>query len=89
MSLVRAPLPGRGNLPLMIASCNLRDLNIVLLASDCHWRAGSEPRPGSLDLGGHNDGVSLPELKKSTNLKMHLKPSVQDVWQNRKSGSTL
>ena len=29
------------------------------------------------------------ELKKSTNLKMHLKPSVQDVWQNLDSGSTL
>ncbi len=27
-------------------------------------------------------GVSIPELKKLTNLKMHLKPSVQDVWQN-------
>jgi hypothetical protein len=25
-------------------------------------------------------GVSLPELKKSTNLKIHLEPSVQDVW---------
>ncbi len=34
-------------------------------------------------------GVSIPELKKSTNLKMHLKPSVQDVWQNLDSGSTL
>ena len=33
--------------------------------------------------------VSLPELKMSTNLKMHLKPSVQNVWQNGKSGSTL
>ncbi len=31
-------------------------------------------------------GVSIPELKKSTNLKMHLKPSVQDVWQNLDSG---
>ncbi len=28
------------------------------------------------------DGVSIPELKKSTNFKMHLKPSVQNVWQN-------
>ena len=39
----------------------------------------------------HHDhhGVSIPELKMSTNLKMHLKPSVQDVWQNGKSGSTL
>ena len=39
----------------------------------------------------HRDrhGVSIPELKKSTNLKMHLKPSVQDVWQNLDSGSTL
>ena len=26
--------------------------------------------------------VSIPELKMSTNLKMHLKPSVQDVCQN-------
>ncbi len=26
-------------------------------------------------------GVSIPELKKSTNLKTLLKPSVQDVWQ--------
>ena len=34
-------------------------------------------------------GVSIPELKMSTNLKMHLKPSVQDVWQNLDSGSTL
>ncbi len=34
-------------------------------------------------------GVSLPELKKSTNLKMHLKSSVQDVWQNGKSSSTV
>jgi hypothetical protein len=36
-------------------------------------------------------GVSIPELKKLTNLKMHLKPSVQDVWQpeNLDSGSTL
>ena len=31
-------------------------------------------------------GVSIPELKMSTNLKMHLKPSVQDVWQNLDSG---
>ena len=31
-------------------------------------------------------GVSIPELKKSTNLKIHLKPSVQDVWQNLDSG---
>ena len=30
----------------------------------------------------HKHGVSIPELKKSTNLKMHLKPSVQDVCQN-------
>ncbi len=30
--------------------------------------------------------VSIPELKMSTNLKMHLKPSVQDVWQNLDSG---
>jgi hypothetical protein len=30
--------------------------------------------------------LSLPELKKSTNLKLHLKPSVQDVWQNLDSG---
>ncbi len=36
-----------------------------------------------------NHGVSLPELKKSTNLKLHLKPGVQDVWQNLDSGSTL
>ncbi len=37
----------------------------------------------------HDSDVSLPELKMSTNLKMHLKPSVQDVWQNLDSGSTL
>ncbi len=32
-------------------------------------------------------GVSLPELKMSTNFKMHLKPSVQNVWQNLDSGN--
>jgi len=31
-------------------------------------------------------GVSIPELKMSTNLKTLLKPSVQDVWQNLDSG---
>ncbi len=35
------------------------------------------------------DGVSIPELKMSTNLKMHSKSSVQNVWHNLDSGSTL
>ncbi len=30
----------------------------------------------------HDVSIPQAELKKSTNLKMHLKPSVQDVWQN-------
>ena len=33
--------------------------------------------------------MSLPELKKFTNLKMHLKPSVQDVLPDAAFGSTM
>ena len=40
-------------------------------------QAPSPTQPGCTPAAADSHGVSIPELKMSTNLKLHLKPSVQ------------
>ncbi len=59
---------------------------IIMAAAPSESRPLAQPDAQRLQV---QHDFSIPELKMSTNFKMHLKPSVQNVWQNLDFGSTL